>query len=246
MAFFQDMRPSREPFLNAPAMIFWLIGLIVAAHVARVMVPPPWPDVILFEYAFIPARYSAAAVLASGFPPPSLTDQVIPFLSYMFLHGDYTHLAVNSLWLLAFGPIVAKRLKTARFLLFFFLCGIASAAAHLAVYFGALEQVVGASGAVSGLMGAAIRLFYGRLFYGRRMPTGDTPPLAPILSRPILGFTAIWLIANFIAGVTGLGLTDATASVAWVAHLGGYFTGLFAISLFDRAPVRSEPAPDSV
>ena len=47
-------------------------------------------------------------------------------------------------------------------------------------------------------------------------------------------FTVVWLIANFVAGVTGLGLTDATASVAWVAHLGGYFAGLVGITVFDR------------
>ena len=146
MAFFQDQRPSREPFLNAPATIFWLIGVLVAAHVIRVMLPAPWPRYLLFEFAFIPARYSEAALTAGGIPAPGLAGQVIPFVSYMFLHGDYTHLAVNSLWLLAFGPIVAKRLGTTKFLLFFLFCGIVSAVVHLAVYFGAAEPVVGASG----------------------------------------------------------------------------------------------------
>lgn len=242
MAFFQDMRPSREPFLNAPAAIFWLIGALVAAHVGRIMAPPPWPEVLLFEFAFIPARYSEAALAASGIAAPGLAGQTIPFVSYMFLHGDYTHLAVNSLWLLAFGPIVSKRLKKGKFLLFFLLCGIVSAAVHLAVYFGAVEQVVGASGAVSGLMGAAIRIFYGRLFFARDMPAGETPPLAPLFSRPILGFTAVWLVANFVAGVTGLGLTDAGAAVAWVAHLGGYFAGLLAIAVFDRFSFSTDSA----
>ena len=242
MAFFQDMRPSREPFLNAPATIFWLIGVLVVAHIARVMAPPPWPDNLLFEFAFIPARYSEAALAASGIPAPGLAGLAVPFVSYMFLHGDYTHLGINSLWLLAFGPIVAKRLQTARFLLFFLICGILSAGAHLAVYFGAVEWVVGASGGIAGLMGAAIRIFYGRLIFGRHMPAGETPPLAPLFSRPIILFTAVWLIANFIAGVTGLGLTDATASVAWVAHLGGYFAGLLGITVFDRFSSHAESA----
>jgi len=242
MAFFQDMRPSREPFLNAPATIFWLIGALVAAHVGRVMAPSPWPQYLLFEFAFIPARYSEPALVASGIRAPSFTEQAIPFVSYMFLHGDYTHLGINSLWLLAFGPIVAKRLKTTKFLLFFLFCGIASAALHLAVYFGAAVPVVGASGAVAGLMGAAIRIFYGRLYFGRDLPVGATPPLAPLFSRPILAFTAVWMVANFVAGVTGLGLTDATTSIAWVAHLGGYFAGLLAITVFDRLAFGTEPA----
>ena len=242
MAFFQDQRPSREPFLNAPATIFWLIAAVVAAHVVRVTLPPPWPEDLLLEFSFIPARYSEAALAASGIPAPGLLEQIIPFVSYIFLHGDYVHLGVNSVWLLAFGPIVAKRLKATRFLLFFFLCGIAAVLTHLVVYFGAFEQVVGASGGVAGLMAGAIRIFYGRLMYGRQMPQGATPPLAPVFSRPVLGFTIVWLIANFVAGVTGLGLSDTTASVAWVAHLGGYFAGLFAITVFDRLSFRAETA----
>ena len=234
MAFFQDQRPSREPFLNAPAIVFWLIGVLVVAHVGRELLPTPWPQYLLFQFSFIPARYSASALAASGIPEPGLVDQLIPFFSYMFLHGNYMHLGVNSLWLLAFGPIVAKRLKTTKFLLFFLFCGVSSAALHLAFYFGAVEQVVGASGAISGLMGAAIRIFYGRLLFRHDTPEGVAPPLAPLFSRPIMGFTAIWLVANFIAGVTGLGLTDATQSVAWVAHLGGYLAGILSIPVFDR------------
>jgi membrane associated rhomboid family serine protease len=242
MAFFQDQRPSREPFLNAPAIVFWLIGLLVVAHVVRVMLPEPWPEYLLVEFAFIPARYSAEAFPALGLPEPSLIEQVIPFVSYMFLHGNYTHLGVNSLWLLAFGPIVAKRLGTAKFLLFFLFCGIASIVLHLIVYFGAAEPVVGASGAISGLMGAAIRIFYGRLMHRHAITEGQTMPLAPALSRPIIGFTAVWLIANFFAGVTGLGLTDETQSVAWMAHLGGYLAGVLTISLFDRMSLGAQSA----
>lgn len=242
MAFFHDMRPSREPFLIAPAIIFWLIGAIVVAHVARVLAPPPWPEFLLFEFSFIPARFSESAIATSGMPVPNLGGQVVPFVSYMFLHGDYTHLAMNCLWLLAFGPIVAKRLGTGKFLLFFLFCGVISAAAHLAVYFGAVEQVVGASGAIAGLMGAGMRIFYGRLAFGRKLPPGETVPIAPLFSRPIIVFTAIWMIGNFVAGATGLGLATPGASVAWVAHIGGYFAGLLGITAFDRVPFGASAA----
>jgi membrane associated rhomboid family serine protease len=69
-------------------------------------------------------------------------------------------------------------------------------------------------------------------------PEAAAPPLAPLFSRPIIGFTAIWLIANFIAGVTGLGLSDTTQSVAWVAHLGGYLAGILTISAFGAETAR--------
>jgi len=239
MVFFQDMQRERQPFLNAPATVLWLIGLLLAAHFARVWAPPPWPDTVLFQYAFIPARYTSAA-LALGLPPANLFELIINFVSYMFLHGNFLHVALNSLWLLAFGPIVALRLKPAKFLLFFFFCGIVSAAAHMAVYWGAAEEVVGASGGVSGLLAAAIRLMYGHLYYRGDPQVAAPAPLAPILSKPILGFTALWIVTNVIGGVTGLGLVDDTTAVAWVAHLGGYFAGLFAIGVFDRS---SQPAP---
>ena len=228
MAFFQDKKPSREPFLNVPASILWLIGIILAAHAARVLVPVQWSREILFTYAFIPARYSFGGE-ALGFPPAGLFEQAIPFVSYMFLHADFAHVAINTLWLLAFGPAAIRRLGTVRFLLFFTLCGIAAAVAHLAVSPGSALPVVGASGAIAGLMAAGIRILYGR----RNFVFGDRPALAPILSRPILFFTAIWTVVNIVVGLTGLGMGQAPALIAWVAHLGGYYTGLLTIGLFD-------------
>jgi len=233
MAFFQDMRPAREPFLNAPATVLWLIGALLVAHVARVLAPPPWPDTILLHYAFIPARYSSAA-LANGLPA-SLFEQIATFVTYMFLHGNFTHVGINCLWLLAFGPIVARRLRPAKFLLFFLLCGVVAAATHLVVYWGAAEEVVGASGAISGLMAAGMRILYGRLYHKGEVQPGQAFPLAPISSGPIIGFTLIWAIVNIVGGISGLGLTDDATVVAWVAHLGGYLAGLFTIGLFDRS-----------
>jgi membrane associated rhomboid family serine protease len=212
---------------------------LLVTHIARVWAPPPWPETILLHYAFIPARYSSAAV--QGLPPASLFELIANFVTYMFLHGNFAHVAINCLWLLAFGPLVARRLKPARFVLFFVFCGVVSAATHLAAYWGAAEEVVGASGAISGLMAAAMRIMYGRLYY-----PGDAEPrqrarLAPILSKPIIGFTVLWVITNVLGGVTGLGLTDDATVIAWVAHLGGYFAGLFAIDFFDRS---SQSAPE--
>jgi membrane associated rhomboid family serine protease len=225
MAFFQDNRPSREPLLSAPPTVLWLIGVLLAAHVLRVLLPGSWPDDIVENYAFIPARYAAA--VAQGLPRGEFFGLAISFVSYMFLHGDFTHVGINSLWLLVFGPIVTRRLGPATFLLFFLFCGIAAALVHLAVYWGAPMAVVGASGGVSGLMAAGMRILYGRLY-------GDANGLAPIFSKPILGFSAVWIIGNIISGVLRLGVTDDLTLIAWVAHLGGYLAGLIMIGPFDR------------
>ena len=239
MVFLQDLPPAREPFLRAPVSVIWLIGLLLVAHFARVWAPPPWPETILLHYAFIPARYSSAVLTVQGLPPATLFELVGNFASYMFLHGNFAHVAINSLGLLAFGSLVARRLKATRFVLFFVLCGIAAAATHLLVYWGAAEEVIGASGGVSGMMAAAIRIMYGHLYYGR---AGEPARLAPVFSKPIIGFTAVWIIANVVGGITGLGATDEVTVIAWVAHLGGYLAGLFAIDLFDRS---SRQAPEA-
>src|SRR5882672_5704215 len=234
MAFLQDSRPSRAPFLNAPPTVLWLIGLLLVTHALRVFLPGNLPDDILVEYSLTPARY--AATLAQGTPADGVFGSLVPFITYIFLHADFTHVGINSLWLLVFGPIVARRLGTLRFLLFFLLCGVAAALVHLAVYWGSPMQVVGASGAVSGLMAAGMRILYGRLY-------GGADGLAPIFSKPILGFSAVWIIANVVSGILRIGVSDDLTLIAWVAHLGGFFAGLILIGPFRRrdgeAPFRS-------
>ncbi len=231
MAFLQDTRPSREPFLNAPPTVLCLIGLLLATHAVRVFLPGNLPDDMLLEYSLTPARYAAA--LAQGMPPQGVFGLLVPLVTYIFLHADFAHVGINSLWLLVFGPIVARRLGTLRFLLFFLLCGIAAALLHLAVYWGSPMQVVGASGAVSGLMAAGMRILYGRLY-------GGADELAPIFSKPILGFSAVWVIANVVTGILRIGVSDDLTLIAWVAHLGGFFAGLFLIGRIGR-PVGMEP-----
>ena len=229
MAFFQDPPRSRQPFINAPPTVLWLIGALLAAHLLRIMLPGSGPDDIVQSYALIPARYAEA--FSQGLPPGGVLGLVLPFITYMFLHGDFAHVGINSLWLLVFGPMVVRRLGTRRFLLFFLLCGIAAALLHLVVYWGSAAAVVGASGAVSGLMAAGMRIVYGRHYGG---PQG----LAPILSKPIIGFSLVWITINVVTGLLRVGVTDELTLIAWVAHLGGYFTGLLAIQAF--APVETE------
>jgi len=233
MAFFQENRPAREPFLNAPPTVLWLIAVLLLTHVARILLPGNLPDDILERYALIPLRYAMAAAGRAG--PDGFQNLAVPFVSYLLLHGNFTHVGLNSLWLLVFGPIVARCLGPLRFVMFFVLCGIAAALVHIAVYWGSEMPVVGASGAVSGLMGAGMRVLYGRAYGGRL-------GLAPIRSRPILGFSAVWVLVNVITGVLRIGVNDDFALIAWVAHLGGYFAGLFLIGAFVADIVRRHNA----
>jgi len=221
MAFLQDNRPHRQPFLNAPPTVLWLIGVLLLAHAVRVLLPGNWPLRIIEDYAFIPARYAGGPEFAAS----GTFERLVPFVSHIFLHADITHVGVNSLWLLAFGPVVARRLRPLIFLLFFLFCGIAGIVLHLLVYWGSEMAVIGASGAVAGLMGGGIRLVYGG---------PNAYQLAPLLSQRIVLFSLVWTGVNIVGGVLRLGTTDEITLVAWVVHLGGYFTGLLTIGLFER------------
>jgi len=220
MAFLQS-QPPREPFLHAPAAVLWLIAALVLAHIARAIAPAALSEEILAQYAFIPARY----VHGVG-PAGSLVVLAVPFVSHMFLHGGFVHLGVNCLWLLACGPIVARRFGALLFYVFFAICGAAGAATCLALDWGSPNGIIGASGAISGLMGAAIRMYpLPGLRLGRSM--------APILSRPILLFSGIWLAANFVFGLMGFREGGQIQQIAWQAHAGGYLVGLVLAGVFD-------------
>jgi len=224
MAFFQE--PRSQPFLRAPAAVLGLIALLVAAHIARLLAPAERAAEIIRSYAFIPARYSQAYLAAHGANPGTLFERALPFVSYIFLHADFGHLAVNSVWLLAFGSIVARRFGAMLFFALFLLCGIAGAGTYLALNWGSTAYVIGASGAISGLMGAGFRMMAGSL-----QPHGP-PKLGSLLSRQVLTWTAVWVGVNLLAGVTGLGQGTEVHLIAWQAHLGGYAAGLLLAGPF--------------
>jgi len=211
---------ARQPAFNVPAIVLGLIAVLASAHGLRLALPPAQSADLVNAYALIPAR-----LLFDG----SIWDKAVPFVSYMAIHGDWSHVGINCLWLLAFGPIVARRFGAPLFLLFFLVCGVAAALLFLAFDWGGSDPVVGASGAISGLMAAGIRLLPGRTPWGR---PGEGP-MAPLFSRQVLGFSAVWMVMNVLVGVWGLGMAPAGQAIAWQAHLGGYLAGLALARTFD-------------
>ncbi len=156
MAFLQE---TPQPFFRVPVIVPLLIALLAGIELSREFIFEAATQYIYFSYGFVPELYSRA-FLASHDIHPSLLEFVRPFFTYMFLHGSFTHVAANSVWLLAFGPVVARRYGSALFLMYFFLlCGIGGAVSTelIACAWGSDGPVVGASAAVAGLMGAAFR-----------------------------------------------------------------------------------------
>ncbi|MEI9991780.1 MAG: rhomboid family intramembrane serine protease [Rhizomicrobium sp.] len=229
MAFFQETRPTREPFLRVPASVLVLIGVLVLAHVARVLAPAAVSDAVLNLFALDPVIYSASALKALGAQMPSLIELLVPPLGHVFLHANFTHLAFNCVWLLVFGPVVARRYGLVMFYVFFFLCGLAGAAAFVGIEWGQNVGAIGASGAISGLMGASIRMLRVR----EPWLLGATLPLMPLRSSQVLVFSAVWLVVNLVTGIIGIGPTGTLQAIAWQDHLGGYLAGLLLAGPFD-------------
>jgi len=219
---------GREPFLRAPTAVLALIGALVAAHVARMLMTTAASERVVSEYAFIPLRYAPHAQ-----EPGTLIERAIPFLGYMFIHADVTHLAINCLWLLAFGSVVGRRFGGPMFVTFFVLCGAAAAAFYLALDWESPGAMIGASGAISGLMAAGIRMV------GPVAGSSPRRSLIPILSPQVVVFSGLWIAVNLALGFSGFSLAGEAQPIAWQAHLGGYFVGLFLAGPFDLWARRS-------
>jgi len=238
MAFLQSA-PPRQPIFRAPAVVLWLIGALVALHLARLSRPEDQADSLVYQFGLYPLRYSRAFLESHMANPGTLWARAVPFVSYMTLHGGWTHLIINCLWLLAFGPIVARRFGNLLFLLFFLICGVAAALCYLALNWGSPVPVVGASGAIAGLMAAGVRMLPGQAPWAAQ----SEAPLAPLLSRQILVFTLLWTAINLLTAFTGLGMGGESGLIAWQAHLGGYAAGLLLSSPFDRLRPRNVDTP---
>lgn len=223
-----DRPPGREPVFNIAGVVLFLIAVCVSVHAVRIYLLSPQQDVaLLIHTAFIPVRYS-------GDVPFDLFALSTP-LTYSFLHGSGTHLAINLIWLAAFGSPLAVRIGATRMLLFWAATAIAAAFVHYILFPQSAAPLVGASGAISGMMGAAARFGFRtdrndrkRAFSGPVLTIGEV-----ISSRTVISFLAVWMVINLVSGL-GVFAPEGMGSIAWEAHIGGFVVGFFGVALFDN------------
>lgn len=228
---------ANPPAFNVPTVVLLLIASFILIHVLRTQVFSNARDaVVLLDYAFIPgcaqdlARFCFARPEAAGF---------WSLVTHAFLHGDWTHLGVNSAWLLAFGTPVAKRLGTVGFLLFCALGALAGAMLFYVLNPSLLAPMIGASGIVSAVMGGAARFALGRVGRVGLIDVAQAPRLgilASLSDRTVLFFVAIFFATNLLLGTSAGTLFAGGLSIAWEAHLGGFLFGFLFFGYFDRRP----------
>jgi len=182
-------------------------------------------DQLIMAFGFIPARFLEQQ--AENFLNPA---RFLPVFSSMFLHGNLLHLISNMWMLWIFGDNVEDCMGHGRYLLFFLLCGIASVAVQAVFSPGSMVPMIGASGAISGVLGA----------YFLTYPQARVLTLVPIIifiyliELPAYFFLGFWFIMQFIQGsVHSLDSAAAgTGGIAWWAHVGGFVAGVLLLGVF--------------
>ena len=196
-----------EPALNVPRSVAGAAALLTGVQIAKSVLPDEAKITLLLALAFIPARYSGAALELPG----GYVTAVTSFVTYMIVHAGWVHLVVNLLWMLAIGSAVARRMGDLAFLCFSVLCGIAGAFTHLVFHPGDMAPVVGASAAISGQMAGVLRfMFRAQPSPGQRVPDFVTAPrmsLGQTLSdKRFLAVLLLWIALNAYFGLSGVGL----------------------------------------
>lgn len=216
----RDAIPSKTyPIVNVTLIaINVLIYLIELAN---------YPELnrIMFIYGLVPARYTVPEIAAHF----DIIQQIFALFSFMFLHGGFWHIIGNMWFLYIFGDNVEDRLGHLRYLAFYLLCGWASGLTHLIFNWHSQVPTIGASGAISGIMGAYL-ILHPRSRVLTMIPIIFIPYFVEI---PAAFFIGIWFLFQFLSAA----LSDAQATgIAWWAHIGGFISGIVFLKLFLMIP----------
>lgn len=204
-----------------PAIV--TLGLIVL-NVMAFMVELAQPSEAALQsfiqaWGVVPREYSLARDLPPAIPLPFWST----LLTSMFLHGGWMHLGGNMLYLWIFGDNLEKVMGATRFVLFYLTCGLAASFAHIAFGTGSNVPAVGASGAISGVLGG-----YLLLFPRNRVRVLTRGGIASVPAVVVLGF---WIFIQLINGIGSLATTSETGGVAYMAHIGGFVAGLVLVKV---------------
>ena len=188
------------------------------------------------EFGLIPGELTASLPPGTRFPMGEglvcLTDpgrQVPNVITSMFLHGSWMHLLGNMWFLWLFGNNIEDSMTRPRFLAFYLLTGLGAALAQVVADPSSRVPMVGASGAISGVMGAYLVLFP-RVRVFTLVPLGV---FVTSITLPAWAMLIYWAFLQFFGGITSI-VAEQTGGVAFWAHLGGFLAGVILIKLFEK------------
>ncbi|NPA49601.1 MAG: rhomboid family intramembrane serine protease [Thermodesulfobacteria bacterium] len=217
----QDDAPRR----GVPLATYLIIALNVAVFLVEISLPPPVLEKVVYYFGVVPARYTnphfESQVLFPGL-------KYLAFLTCMFLHGGWVHLIGNMWTLWIFGDNVEDRMGSLRFVIFYLLCGFAASLFHIYMHPNSTVPTIGASGAISGVLGGYYVLF----------PLARIIVMVPVFifpfffEIPAVFYLAWWFFLQVFSGTLSVVQGQIVGGVAWWAHAGGFIAGLVLCRLF--------------
>ncbi|SDB11830.1 Membrane associated serine protease, rhomboid family [Desulfonatronum thiosulfatophilum] len=223
------MIPLRDNIPNIkPSYGMWVI-ISVNTAIFILMLSLSHRELLMMTHVFgmIPARVTDPAwALEIGYAP----NWFITLGTHMFLHAGFLHFFLNMWMLWIFGDNVEDVMGTVRFLIFYLLCGLGAVLFHLLFNLNSTIPVIGASGAIAGIMGAYLLLY----------PHARVVAFIPIFfipyffEVPAVVFLGIWILIQVISGVTAAIQHEGAQGIAWWAHIGGFVAGMAMIRLFQK------------
>ncbi len=206
--------------IDKPVVTWTLIGLCVGTFLFQLSLDPMSERRMALAFGLIPAVLTGAAELR---PDLAVIPAWLTLGSSMFLHGGFGHLISNMLFLGIFGDNVEDAMGHRRFVLFYLVCGVAAALTHVAVAPGTTTPMIGASGAISGVLGAYLILH----------PKAWVTFLVFVFPFTLPAWILLggWFVVQFLSALDGGG------GVAWWAHVGGFVAGVALVARFRHRTV---------
>jgi membrane associated rhomboid family serine protease len=210
---------DRVPGGPLPLVTLTLVTLSVLAFLFELSQPSGALQSFIQAWGVVPQEYRLGRDIAPAIPLPFWST----LITSMFLHGGWMHLGGNMLYLWIFGDNLEKVMGHARFLLFYLVCGIAAGLAHILFSGASNVPTVGASGAISGVLGGYLVLF----------PRNQVRVLTRggIVAMPAIAVLGFWIVIQLINGIGSLGVRTEDGGVAYMAHIGGFVAGLVLAKL---------------
>jgi membrane associated rhomboid family serine protease len=224
------MIPIRDynPTTRTPFVTVALIAACILVFLWQISLDPRTGEAVVLRLGFVPGLlFDRATFGADG----GLVPAWVTLFTSMFLHGGVMHLAGNMLYLWIFGNNIEDVMGHGRFLAFYLVCGLVAAMGQALPDIGSTVPMIGASGAISGVLGAYLVLF----------PKAQVQVLVPIGFLMLRTIPASWLLGLWIAFqvISGLSAGSAGGGVAWWAHVGGFVAGALLVHPFRRGKVRT-------
>lgn len=202
-----------------PVMTLLLIAANIAVFAYQLSLSAHASESLINIYGLVPHKIA----LALSGKRYTLEQAFLPFLTCMFLHGGFLHIIGNMLFLWVFGAKVEETFGALPYVFFYLLCGIGAGVSEVVVSWSSHVPSIGASGAISGVLGAYIVLF----------PRGRILTLVPLviiwwtIRLPAFIFIGLWFVIQFLSGMNSLDphVAAGAAGVAWWAHIGGFVLG---------------------